>query len=106
MPSDEQLRALTSHVRNTMRATEMLLSLSGPFTKLKEDMANSYAAGDDKYMRSPADMRDLLVRYKNHAARQPRQQPGGLAYSDVMRYVAYQPINKIDLLSEMNCENG
>ena len=83
MPSDDQLAALTEHVRGTMKATVMLMSLSGPYTKLKEDLANSYAAGDDKYMRSPAGMRDLLVRYKNHAARQPRQQPGGLAFAQI-----------------------
>ncbi len=64
-----------------MKVIGMLMSLRGGYGKLKEDLANRYAGGDDGYFRSPAAMRDYLVNWRNYAARPMRAAAGGLAFA-------------------------
>jgi hypothetical protein len=64
-----------------MRSITMLMTLRGGYAKLREDLANSYAAGMDTYFRRPSEMRDYLVNWRNAASRAPRSTGNALAFA-------------------------
>ena len=72
---------MAKHFREAMASITMLMTLRGGYAKLREDLANSYAAGMDTYFSKPSDMRDYLVNWRNSASRPSRFSGNALTFT-------------------------
>lgn len=81
-PTDEETSRMSAHVRDAIKAAYLLFSLPNDRCgKLKEDLHNQYAAGNDSYCRSPSKMQSYIVNWRNRTGSRPGQTVGGLAFA-------------------------